>query len=163
MSEPRHQVHCLASYCLCVWPCEARTQSTSERVTENHHNKLSLFHDPKIRNKVRPVSVHYGTGLLVAKYGTIPYFTGRLATLLSVHATAFLSIIQFAALGFIVWRSATQWSMCGKHWASMTYVVLLCVSGKVIFPKSGFINSTRETQLSSQSMRLKVMQHKSGR
>ena len=30
---------------------------------------------------MRPVSVNYGTGLLVAKYGTIPHFTGRLATL----------------------------------------------------------------------------------
>ena len=65
----------------CVWLCEACTQSASERVTENHHNELSLFHNPKIWNKVRPVSVNYGTGLLVAKYGTIPYFTGRLATL----------------------------------------------------------------------------------
>ena len=41
-----------------------------------------------------------------------------------VHATALRSSMglffsphnQFVELGFILWRSATQWSMCGKHW-----------------------------------------------
>ena len=61
--------------------CGRARCARSPQVTENHHNELSLFHHPKIRNKVRPVSVNYGTGLLVAKYGTIPYFTVRLATL----------------------------------------------------------------------------------
>ena len=40
----------------------------------------------KIRNKERPVSGHYGTRLLLSKYGTIPYFTGRLATLGAVSS-----------------------------------------------------------------------------
>ena len=81
MSEPSMFPDTVSCFLLLVWPCEALTQSASERVTENHHKELSSFHNPKIRNKVRPVSVNYGTGLLVAKYGTIPYFTGRLATL----------------------------------------------------------------------------------
>ena len=35
-----------------------------------------------IRDKVRPFSAQYGTGAFVSKYRTIPFFKGRLATLL---------------------------------------------------------------------------------
>ena len=59
--------------CLCPLWCRPGLHSPFFR---------NFFHSfGKIRNKRRPVLVQYGTQLLFAKYGTIPYFTGRVATL----------------------------------------------------------------------------------
>ena len=57
------------------------------------------------------------------------------------NATAFLSINQFVGLGFIVWRSATQWAMCGKHCPHPT------ISLYPTFDQTGGLNcpSTRKT------------------
>ncbi len=39
----------------------------------------------KIRDKSRPVFIWYGTHHFTFKYGTIPYFKGWVATLLTTH------------------------------------------------------------------------------
>ena len=73
-----------------------------------------------IRDKVRPVSVHYGTGLLVVKYGTITYFTGRLATLsLSSAMALFYFVLVEGRIGMLLDHAACMWS----HYIHKHYVI----------------------------------------
>lgn len=53
-----------------------------------------------LRDKVRPFSAQYGTCTFVSKYGTIPFFKGRLATLNSSDArTSILRIFELSYRG----------------------------------------------------------------
>lgn len=48
---------------------------------------------PKIRDKPRPVSIQKGTCYFILKYGTIPYFKGRVATLRTAADNVHCSMI----------------------------------------------------------------------
>jgi len=66
------------------------TQSRAARITQSRVGRVFTecgWHDlhgimrSEIRDKSRPVLIQNGTRFLFHKYGTIPYFKGRVATL----------------------------------------------------------------------------------